>query len=210
MDRNAGYKSFPIWLIGDSNPKRWEGDLRSPLDSKHPVRHNIWTPIIHEIQASAFKKLKKRICDSRVYIRNAIEDASAKKSLKGKVWNNSYVDNEIEELGKLIANNNPKIVLTFGAFSYEFTRRALKQGPDFPFAHWNTKNLGVEFRNTVANFSFNGHNIFPLLHRSIAGGHFLKGHENFTNDKKSNYFEYVGKMLSEVIIKNHSSMNIWA
>ena len=46
MNRDSGSRNFPIWLIGDSSPAEWEAYLVDPLDSKHPARHNIWTPIL--------------------------------------------------------------------------------------------------------------------------------------------------------------------
>ena len=41
---------FPIWLIGDSNPKNWENRLSYPLDARHPARHSIWTPVLDAMQ----------------------------------------------------------------------------------------------------------------------------------------------------------------
>ena len=78
MDREIGDKSFPIWLLGDSNPKNWESKLNSPFDARHPARHNIWTPIVDEIQEHLFIQRRSRLKTSTVYIRNAIENANNK------------------------------------------------------------------------------------------------------------------------------------
>jgi hypothetical protein len=50
MAADVGNKNFPIWLLGDSNPERWQGELKTPFDPRHPVRHNIWTSILDVIQ----------------------------------------------------------------------------------------------------------------------------------------------------------------
>lgn len=74
MDRETGDPHFPIWLLGDSNPRNWENHLKTPLDPRHPARHNIWTPILDEIQDRLFRRLRMRLDTSKMYIRNAIED----------------------------------------------------------------------------------------------------------------------------------------
>lgn len=61
MDRETGYKTFPIWLIGDSEPKKWKDKLNEPLDYRHPVRHNIWTSIIDIVQDLLYRHNNKRI-----------------------------------------------------------------------------------------------------------------------------------------------------
>jgi hypothetical protein len=47
----VGDPDFPIWLLGDSNPKGWQSVLETPLDPRHPARHNIWTPVLREPRA---------------------------------------------------------------------------------------------------------------------------------------------------------------
>ena len=32
MEREVGSKEFPVWLLGDLNPTRWEDDLETPFD----------------------------------------------------------------------------------------------------------------------------------------------------------------------------------
>lgn len=61
MKDHTGDLSFPIWLLGDSNPKNWQDRLDTPLDPRHPAVHNIWTPIIDIIQREVYMKIGKRI-----------------------------------------------------------------------------------------------------------------------------------------------------
>ena len=40
MREYAGDPECPIWLIGDSPPEAWVDRLATPLDPRHPARHN--------------------------------------------------------------------------------------------------------------------------------------------------------------------------
>ena len=71
MKNSAGDPGFPIWLIGDSPPEKWADKLDSPLDPKHPARHNIWTSIADSMQDRLYRKGRLRLDTSRLYIRNA-------------------------------------------------------------------------------------------------------------------------------------------
>src|SRR5206468_1595661 len=55
MRREVGEQSFPMWLIGDSNPDEWENDLETPFDPRHSARHNIWTAVIDVVQDRLFR-----------------------------------------------------------------------------------------------------------------------------------------------------------
>ena len=74
MKRDCGDKNFPIWLLGDSEPENWKDVLTSPFDSRHPIRHNIWTSILDKIQDNIFRTNFNRINVERIYIRNAVDD----------------------------------------------------------------------------------------------------------------------------------------
>lgn len=37
MKPQVGDPDFPIWLLGDSNPKGWQSVLETPLDPRHPA-----------------------------------------------------------------------------------------------------------------------------------------------------------------------------
>ncbi len=128
MKRESGNKDFGIWLLGDSNPKNWQDTLEVPLDSRHPIRHNIWTSVLDVIQDKVFRECRSRVDSSRLYVRNAIE-SPVHKPLPGTIEWGTRIEKDIEELRGLIRNYHPALLLCFGAFSFEFTRRALCQEP---------------------------------------------------------------------------------
>jgi|GEM_PF-5023839 hypothetical protein len=55
MKKESGDPQFPIWLLGGSEPDRWKSVLNAPLEPRHPVRHNIWTPLLDVIQDSVYR-----------------------------------------------------------------------------------------------------------------------------------------------------------
>lgn len=208
MKRESGDKHFPIWLLGDSEPKRWQNVIDTPLDPRHAVRHIIWTPVLDVIQDRIFRKLGKRIDTSSIFIRNAIEDSSKKPRQNDIDWK-QYVKMEIAKLKELISQHNPKIVLCFGAFSFEFARRALNQQPNRNYRYWGARRLGHEFRSRIAQFDFKKTNILPMLHRSVGGGKFLQSHEYFCNQEGANYFDFVGTSIAGKILENYDKLQIW-
>lgn len=74
MKEEIGKRSFSIWLIGDSEPEKWRKELDTPLDPRHPARHNIWTAVEHYLQEKCYEKQKWRFNSSQVYIRNAVQN----------------------------------------------------------------------------------------------------------------------------------------
>ena len=191
-----GIKKSPIWLIGDSDPEKWADKLDDVFDDRHPTFHNIWTPIIYRIQKKLYKEKNKLIKDERFYITNAIFDASKKPKGNARSWDSrtigpgksKYLEERLKEIKTLISNYNPKIVITFGSFAFEFMRRCEGEKAE-AFIHWNTEKLYEQFSDSIENKK----RIIPLLHRSISMGHFLSCHEKFSDN--GNYFEYVSKSL---------------
>jgi hypothetical protein len=209
MKKETGDKNFPIWLLGDSNPKNWQDKLDTPLDPRHPAVHNIWTPIIDIIQRELYVKIDKRINVKPIYIRNAVEDPSTKPQPNNKDWN-TKIKNRIIDFRKQVQDHNPAFVFSFGAFSFEFARRCLMTGTVRSHNYWGSLRLGEEFRTRISCFDPQEVNLIPLLHVSIARGHFLKSHENFCDgDSEANYFEYVGVRLAEKIIQFEDSLSVW-
>ena len=194
MERESGCKRSPIWLIGDSPPKHWKDKLSVPLDSKHPSRHNIWTPVVDGIQERVFRSDRRRVDTSRLYVRNAVQNHKCKEATNDKDW--SKLKEETRELRGLLEQYKPTFVFTFGSFAFEFANRSLSRGEKKAYAHWNTKRLGEQFRRSVADFALDRINVLPLLHASIAWGKFLESHQYFTCDKDGNYFDYVADKVS--------------
>ena len=199
MKSSHGKPVFPIWLIGDSNPKNWEEYLKYPFDPRHPIVHNIWTSVLDVVQRELYKKNGKRLNAEDIYIRNAIKKAASKP--KGNEINWSIeIKAKQASLKGLINKYKPTMILTFGAFAYEFVRRVRDMGPERRYGYyWTTAKLSAEFGEAINNFDVRDINIFPLLHRSIAGRYLKISHQRFSNDVKGNYFEYVGVRLAKVI-----------
>ncbi|HEY8095209.1 MAG TPA: hypothetical protein VIE65_03835, partial [Methylobacter sp.] len=105
----------------------------------------------------------------------------------------------------LVEQYRPRLILTFGAFAFEFGRRAIYKNDSHNYRHyryWNSKSLGDEFRSrTEPSNILRQRNMIPLLHRSIAGGYFIQGHEQFCGQPNANYFEFTGLHLAELIMQ---------
>ena len=208
MELESGNENSAIWLIGDSSPPNWKESLKGPLDSRHPARHNIWTPVLEGIQKQVFLGDRRRVDDSHLYVRNAVHDPQDKPSNGDVEWG-SALSAETEGFGKLLGTFAPTLVFTFGAFAFEFARRSLDEKPSRNIRYWTTTRLGAEFRRTVEEFNPQVSNIFPLLHASIARGRFLESHEYFTGDPEGNYFDYVGKKIGTLLLEHRDTLNVW-
>ena len=206
MNRDSGSRSFPIWLIGDSSPKNWEADLVDPLDSKHPARHNIWTPILEGIQSHLYASMRKRLRTDDIYIRNAVHRASEKPGGTALEWSFD-LEAETSELARLLDSHSPKLVLTFGSFAFEFARRSQEETPR-PFRYWSTVRLGQEFRRRIVAFAQPDITLIPLLHVSIARRYFLKSHKAFTEMEDGNYFDYVAREIAGCLSRHRNEFPI--
>ena len=141
MKRESGSRCFPIWLIGDSAPETWEAQLAGPLDPRHPARHNIWTPILEGMQSRLFSSIRSRLDTNDLYIRNAVHSAGKKPDGRAIEWS-PQLKEEMRELGRLLAAYSPRLVLSFGAFAFEFARRSCDEDPKRAFGYWSTELLG--------------------------------------------------------------------
>ena len=209
MKRDSGSPDFPIWLIGDSSPENWERHLDVPLDARHPARHNIWTPILEGIQSYLFSTKRTRLCSEALYIRNAVHRASDKPDHRTVEWLPNLQE-ETRDLACLVNRHAPALVLTFGAFAFEFVRRSLDEAPPQAYWHWTTTRLGQEFRQRTGKFRSECTNLFPLLHVSIARGRFLESHRNFTGKSHGNYFDQVAQEIARCLCNNESVFSIGA
>lgn len=204
MQEEIGLKSFPIWLLGDSEPERWKDNLDFPLDDRHPIRHNIWTSIMDKVQDRLYREKKARIDAQKIYIRNAVRNPQTKPHNNAENWDeNRELNKAISDYNELITEFNPKLIISFGAFAFEFCRRCMYMSPSYRFRHWGAKEMGDEFRKWCD--SSQNIILLPLLHRSIAGGNFLQSHryycasEDPDDSGKSNYFNYVAGHLFSII-----------
>lgn len=209
MKSQDGVPSLPVWLIGDSNPLRWEDQLQFPLDARHPARHSIWTPVFDAMQDRVYRLGSKRIDDSRFFIRNAVQSVNSKPVDNLKDWPECLLE-MVRDLQQSAYHNRPRLILSFGAFSFEFCRRALGEDAKYNFKYWTTERMGQEFRQRTRNDQHNDKTLLlPLLHASIARRHFIKSHEAFCGYKDANYFTHVGAMLGDWFYRHGDSLKIW-
>lgn len=217
MNRDCGDIGCKVWLIGDSEPDNYSEELQNPFDWKHPTVHNIFTPILYQIQEDLFDT-GHWIDRNKLYIRNAVE--------KSSYWKNeANLNKEILNFRHLVNEYSPIIILSFGSRAFEFVRRALdkkdekseKSKQSKPFDSWSTYELGTEFAERCRDFNVSETNIIPLLHASICRGKFLEAHSNFCAGirdinkemNEENYFIATGEMLSKIISDNKNSLNCW-
>ncbi len=208
MKRDSGDVNSTIWLLGDSSPPRWEELLDNPLDARHPARHNIWTPVLEEIQRQVFLPDRRRVNDSQLYVRNAVHNPSDKPRGNAMEWG-TRLSREAADFANLLGTNKPRLVFTFGSFAYEFARRSLGRGPKKRFSDWTTESLGREFRFSLRDFDPQDLNVFPLLHASIARGRFMESHRDFTGENDGNYFDFVGREIGSLLLKHKDTLNVW-
>ncbi len=209
MKRETGDPNFPIWLLGDSEPRNWSMVLDTPFDPRHPARHNIWTPLLDVMQERFFRKLHARMDTQLLFIRNAIGDPQCKPEGKALTWS-MPVEDEVQQCQHLLLKHRPRWVLSFGAFAFEFGRRALTEPAPQPYGYWGARRLGNEFRRRCQCFDLEEINLMPLLHATIARGRFIQSHEQFCGDQSgANYFEQVGNAIADLIISYYDQLPIW-
>jgi len=208
MKKEVGDRNSEIWLLGDSNPKNWQTVLETPLDPRHPARHSIWTPVLEIIQDRVFRENRSRVDTSSIYIRNAIEDPAGKPRSNSIKWE-TIVERELQGFQEVVRGCQPKILFSFGAFAFEFARRAFGEEPKRSHNYWGARNLGHEFRQRVDQFDLNATNLLPLLHVSIARGWFIQSHEYFSGQEGGNYFEFVGNRIAQTLMEHGDRLKVW-
>jgi len=194
----TGDPKFPIWLIGDSPPQVWAEKLDTPLDSRHPARHNIWTSVADPMQDRLYRQGKLRLNTSRLYIRNAMLNLDEQAELSKK------------RLKELLDKYGPSVVLTFGASAFMIALFASGEIPQKLYK--TTKLLGEQFRSRIEKYDEHKVNIIPLLHVSIARRWFLSAHRDFVDNYGTmppNYFDYVGTKLADLLLSKLSNKPIW-
>lgn len=67
MEAYTGAPRFPVWLVADSEPKNWHKLLLTPLDPRHPARHNIWTSVLEYMQEALYEQKRLRFDTVKLY-----------------------------------------------------------------------------------------------------------------------------------------------
>ncbi|WP_407314820.1 hypothetical protein [Desulfosporosinus sp. SB140] len=191
--QETGERGYPIWLL---------------VNPKHPaVRHNIWTPVLAEIQDKVFRELHSRIDTSNIYIRNAVKDSELVPNTLN--WWGVEAAEEIELFKEIVTEHKPKMIISFGAFPFEFLRRAYQVKPEKGPKFWSTSNLGNEFGKAIENFDIAKTNRIPLLRRVIETAKFTVDPNYSGRQDGETYFHYVGTKIADKIIEHKDSLNIW-
>ena len=193
MKQESGERAYPIWLL---------------VNPKHPaVRYNIWTPVLDKIQDRIFREIHTRVDTTNIFIRNAVSDCGIVPNTLN--WWRPEVAKEIVLFREIVLEHKPKILISFGAFPFEFLRRVYEIKPEKGPKYWGTSNLDDEFRKAIENFDINKTNRIPLRRRLIASSNDLEAHNCFDRKGSENYYYDIGSKIAEKIIENKDNLNIW-
>ena len=193
VDRDSGDWTYPIWLL---------------VNPKYPaVVNDIWRHVLDEIQDKVYREIHSRIDTTNIYIRSVVSDCGIVPNTLN--WWGNEVASEIKMFREILLEYNPKILISFGAFPFEFVRRVFEIKPEKGPKYWSASILRNEFETSIKNFDVNQTNMIPLLRRVIASDKFIETHNYFSGNDSGQYFHYVGKKISERIIQNKESLNIW-
>lgn len=193
INRDSGDKTYPIWLL---------------INPKYPaVINNIWRHVLDEIQDKVYREIHSRIDTSDMYIRSVVSDCGVVPNTLN--WWGSEVAAEITLLRENIQEYEPKILITFGGFPFEFVRRVFEIKPIKGPKYWSAAILRDEFERSILNFDKNQTNLIPLLRRVITSDKFVEKQKYFSSSGREQYFHHVGSKISERMIQNKESLNIW-
>ena len=193
IKRELGKRTYPIWLL---------------INPKYPaVRYDIWRPILDEIQDRVFRELQTRIDTSNIYIRNAVSDGGIVPNTLN--WWGKEVAKEIEFYREFVHEHKPKMLISFGAFPYEFARRVYEVKPEKGPKAWSSLILRNEFEKSMENFDINQTNMIPLLRRVIATDKFVENQNFMYQSDSETYFQHIGAKIAEKIIENKDKLDIW-
>jgi len=193
MKTELGERAYPIWLL---------------INPKYPaVRHDIWRPILDEIQDRVYRELQTRIDTSNIYIRSAVSDIEIVPNTLN--WWGKDVAKEIVFYREIVQEHKPKMLISFGAFPFEFARRVLEINPIKGPKAWSSSVLRDEFEKSMENFDINQTNMIPFLRRVIATDKFIETRNFLSRTDRETYFQHVGAKIAEKIIENKDTLEIW-
>lgn len=193
LGRDSGKKTYPIWLL---------------VNPKYPaVRYDIWRPVLDEIQDKVYRELHTRIDTTNIYFRTAVNDSGIVPNTLN--WWGREVAKEIDLFREIALEYKPKMLISFGAFPFEFVRRVYEIKPEKGPKAWGTSILRDEFERSMVNFDINNTNRIPLLRRVVTSDN-QRDNLNFASlPEKETYFHHVGTKIAEKIIENKDTLDIW-
>lgn len=193
VNRDLGDRNYPIWLL---------------INPKYPaVVSDIWGHVLDEIQDKVYREIHARIDTSNIYIRSVVSDCGIVPNTLN--WWGNEVATEIKLLREIILDHNPKMLISFGAFPYEFLRRVFEIKPEKGPKYWGAAILKDEFERSLKCFDVTQTNMIPLLRRVISSDKSLKSHDYFSVNDSQQYFQEVGTKIAERILRNKDSLDIW-
>jgi hypothetical protein len=193
VGRDSGERTYPIWLL---------------VNPKYPaVVYGIWRHVLDEIQDKVYREIQTRIDTTNIYIRSAVNDCGIVPNTLN--WWGNEVSSEIKLLKELIIDFNPKMVISFGAFTFEFMRRVYEIKPEKGPKYWSASVLKDEFDVSIDKFDVEKTNMIPLLRRVIESDKLIESEGYFSQSDSEKYFHYVGTKIAEKIIENKDKLNIW-
>lgn len=200
---SAGLPESPIWLLADSRPRKVL--TREPLDSRHPTRHTIWTPVLDHMQEHVFEACRSRLDTRNIYVRNAVEDKSDRRS-------RAAVNEAIDRFRRLANASRPILVFCFGGFAFELALRACEESGSTAerWREWRIEDLGAEFGSRIVEASAHKINILPLLHAIVARKFDECDEKYFPNGAAENYFQFTGRRIADALIRLRSVPRVTA
>ena len=191
--RDSGDKTYPIWLL--VNPKYTA------------VRYDVWRPVLDEIQDIVYRELHTRIDTTNIYFRSVVNNIAIVPNTLN--WWGREVADEIDLFREIAHEYKPKMLISFGAFPYEFLRRAYDVNPQKGPKAWGTTILKDEFDKSMDDFDINATNRIPILRRVVTSDS-QRGNLNFVaRTERETYFQHVGTKIAEKIIENKDTLDIW-
>ncbi len=193
LNRELGDRAYPIWLL---------------INPKYPaVRQDIWRHVLDEIQDRIFREMQTRIDTSNLYIRSAVSDGGIVPNTLN--WWGNEVAKEIKYFRGIVDEYKPKLLISFGAFPYEFARRVFEVKPEKGPKAWNSSILKDRFEQSMKTFDINRTNRIPLLRRVIATDKFNETQNFLSRTERETYFHNVGSKIADRIIENKDHLDIW-
>ncbi|HBV89319.1 MAG TPA: hypothetical protein DEF42_22320 [Desulfosporosinus sp.] len=193
VNRDSGSKTYPIWLL---------------INPKYPtVLNNIWRHVLDEIQDKVYREIHSRIDTKDIYVRSAVCDCGIVPNTLN--WWGSEVALEIKLFREILLEYNPKLLVTFGGFPYEFVRRVFESKPQKGPKYWSVDIIRDEFENSINNFEVNKTNVIPLLRKVNSSNRLVETSDSYSRNETEYYFHFVGTKISEMLIKNKDSLSIW-
>ncbi|SDH69326.1 hypothetical protein [Desulfosporosinus hippei] len=191
VERDLGDITYPIWLL---------------INPKYPtVVNDIWRHVLDEIQDHVYRKINSRIDTSNIYIRSVVSDCGIVPNTLN--WWGKEVATEIKLFREILLEYQPKILVTFGGFPYEFVRRVFEVKPEKGPKYWSANKIKNEFDRSIKTFDVNNTNLIPLLRRVTIERN--DRYDCFSSNEIEDYFQQVGKKISEIIIRDKNSLKIW-